>query len=55
MKKDKTNTINNSVPIEKQDTAAWANFKSLQPETRVIIPSEEAIDDARDWVNHNEK
>lgn len=36
-------------------TEAWADHKSYDPETHVSIPSEEAVEDAKEWVEGNEK
>jgi hypothetical protein len=43
------------VPIEKHDTAAWANIEKTKPVSNVTIPSEEQVDNARDHVDVNEK
>ena len=41
-------------PIERHDTAAWcAHIESAKPESNVQIPSEEAVIEAREWVNTN--
>lgn len=55
MKFKRTYSIDNSEPIENQETAAWANIETVQPESRVPIPRQEAISDAKDWVEHNKK
>ena len=43
------------VPIEKHDTAAWANIEKTKPVSNVTVPSEEQVDNARDHVDANEK
>lgn len=41
-------------PIERHDTAAWrVHIESAKPESNVPIPSEEAVIEAREWVNTN--
>ncbi|PKM50866.1 MAG: DUF3787 domain-containing protein [Firmicutes bacterium HGW-Firmicutes-7] len=55
MKINKTHSIDNKNPIENHQTAAWADIEKVQPESRVPIPSQEAVDRAKDWVEENEK
>ena len=45
----------NKQPIEKHDTAAWADVKTKKPESNVTIPSDFAMENAKDWVDSNEK
>jgi hypothetical protein len=42
-------------PIEKHDTAAWADISEKQPVSNVTIPSNFAVENAKDWVDTNEK
>jgi len=42
-------------PIEKHDTAAWANIEDLKPESRVHLPSEEEVNNAKEYVDDNKK
>ena len=42
-------------PIEKHDTAAWADVNKKRPISNVTIPSEFAVENAKDWVDSNEK
>lgn len=42
-------------PIEKHDTAPWANIKKTKPLSNVAIPSEEDVDYAKRWVDMNQK
>jgi hypothetical protein len=42
-------------PIEKHDTAAWADVSKKQPVSNVTIPSDFAVENAKDWVDTNEK
>lgn len=43
------------VPIEKHDTAAWANIEKLKPVSKVSMPSENDTKNAKDYVDANEK
>lgn len=43
------------VPVEKHDTAAWANIERTKPVSNVTVPREEQVDNARDYVNDNQK
>lgn len=59
--KDKSN-INDTikresmtVPIEKHDTASWANMENLKPVSRVNVPSETEVRNAKEYVDSNEK
>ncbi len=36
-------------------TEAWADQEKLKKETNVNIPSEQAVEDAKEWVEENEK
>ena len=36
------------------ETEAWADMKDNDPETKVNIPSERAVEDAKEWVEENE-
>lgn len=42
-------------PIEKHETAAWANIEETKPVSNVTIPSENETQNAKDWVDSNEK
>ena len=57
-KADKVQTIkstNYKTPIEKHDTAAWANIQDYKPESRVHLPGEEEVVNAKDYVDENQK
>lgn len=43
------------VPIEKHDTAAWADIEKTKPVSNVTIPDELQVNNARDYVNENQK
>lgn len=36
-------------------TEAWADMSKLAKDTKVNIPSEEAVEAAKEWVEENEK
>lgn len=42
-------------PIENHSTAAWANQSQLKAVSKVNIPDEQQVEDARDYVNENQK
>lgn len=44
-----------AMPIEKQDTAAWANMEKTKPLSNVNIPNEYEIDLAKEYVDSNQK
>lgn len=44
-----------ALPIENHETAAWmSGWKAIKPESNVVIPTEEAVRDAKDWVDANQ-
>ncbi|HEX2947826.1 MAG TPA: DUF3787 domain-containing protein [Clostridia bacterium] len=43
------------VPVEKHDTAAWANIEKKKSHSRVTVPSEFQITNAKIHVDENEK
>lgn len=55
MAKNKTKQKNMGKPIEKHDTAAWANIEDLQPNSRVTLPSNTQVKNAKEYVDTNEK
>ncbi|SNX54251.1 DUF3787 domain-containing protein [Thermoanaerobacterium sp. RBIITD] len=42
-------------PIEKHETASWANIKETTEKANVPIPSEMEVINAKKWVDENEK
>ncbi|MBU3073043.1 CDIF630_02480 family spore surface protein [Clostridium estertheticum] len=42
-------------PIEKHDTASWANISDQKPVSKVPIPSELEVNNAKDWVDDENK
>jgi hypothetical protein len=44
-----------NTPIEKHETASWANIEDLESTTNVTIPSETQVINAKEYVDSNEK
>lgn len=44
-----------AMPIEKHNTAAWANIEETKPVSNVTIPSEIQVRNAKEHVDTNEK
>lgn len=42
-------------PVEKHDTAAWANINKTKPVSKVNIPDEVQVRNAKEYVDTNEK
>lgn len=42
-------------PIEKHDTAAWADIEKEKPVSKVTVPSEFSTNYAKGWVEENKK
>lgn len=42
-------------PIEKHETASWANISKTKSVSKVTIPSNTETRNAKDWVDINEK
>ena len=55
MAENKYKDINMRTPIEKHDTAAWANIESKKPVSDVTLPSEIQVKNAKKHVDTNEK
>ncbi len=51
----KVRIYRNYRPIERHDTAAWANIKKLKEISKVSIPNEFEVENAKDWVDSNQK
>ncbi|NLZ39527.1 MAG: DUF3787 domain-containing protein [Firmicutes bacterium] len=43
------------VPIEKHNTAAWADIEQLKEKSKVSIPSEADVLNAKEYVDSNQK
>lgn len=46
---------NVGIPIERQNTAAWANIEKQQPKSKVSIPDFHQVMNAKEWVDSNQK
>lgn len=55
MQKNKTKQKNRTKPIESHETAAWANIEELKAESRVPIPNDVEVENAKKWVDKNQK
>ncbi|MGI6083930.1 MAG: CDIF630_02480 family spore surface protein [Acetivibrionales bacterium] len=44
-----------AAPIERHDTAAWANIESTKQISKVTMPSEEQVDNAKQHADSNQK
>lgn len=55
MDKNEFKKKNNFTPIENHETAAWANIETLKEGSRVFIPNETEVRNAKEWVDSNEK
>ena len=42
-------------PVKNEGTAAWANIDSLQPESKVSIPSLDNVEEAKEWVDNGSR
>ncbi|MFW6264991.1 MAG: CDIF630_02480 family spore surface protein [Bacillota bacterium] len=42
-------------PIENHQTAAWANIQNLEGQARVFDPADQGVEDAKEYVDDNEK
>jgi hypothetical protein len=42
-------------PIERHDTAAWANTAETKEVSNVEIPSQLGVKNAKEWVDTNQK
>lgn len=55
MANNKFKEKNMAKPIENHATAAWANQAQFKSVSMVNLPDEEQIENARDYVNENQK
>ncbi|MDF2556550.1 MAG: hypothetical protein K0R71_378 [Bacillales bacterium] len=46
---------NVSLPVEKHDTAAWANIYKTKEISNVTVPQEFEMLEAKEWVDYNQK
>jgi len=43
------------VPIEHHNTAAWADAEGLKPDSKVNLPNEVQVRNAKEYVDTNQK
>lgn len=55
MAKNKFKEKNMARTIENHQTAAWANIEDLKPVSRVPVPSEVEVRNAKEYVDTNQK
>ncbi|MFZ5968746.1 MAG: CDIF630_02480 family spore surface protein [Bacillota bacterium] len=55
MAKNKFKEKNMGMPIENHQTAAWANIEKQKPHSRVPIPNDKEVINAKEWVEENQK
>ena len=55
MAKNKNKEKNMAMPIERHDTAAWANINKMKASSKVNIPDEIQVRDAKEYVDSNQK
>lgn len=55
MAKNKAKEKNMAIPVEKHETAAWANIEETKPVSVVPIPSKIQVRNAKEYVDTNEK
>lgn len=55
MEGDRVKDSSVELPIEKHDTASWANIHKKKPVSKVSVPSEFDVKNAKDYVDSNEK
>ena len=44
-----------AIPVEKHDTAAWANIEKTKRVSKVTIPSELQVNNSKEHADSNEK
>lgn len=55
MAKNKYKKNHMATPIENHDTAAWANTSKMKPVSKVNIPDEVQVRNAKEYVDTNQK
>ncbi|HZJ56793.1 MAG TPA: DUF3787 domain-containing protein [Clostridia bacterium] len=55
MSKGRYKIKNALVPIENHYTAAWANAEGIKPDSKVNLPNEIQIRNAKEYVDTNQK
>lgn len=49
------NDDKNKAKLGSSETEAWADHKTIDKDTKINIPSEAAVENAKEWVEENEK
>ncbi|NLY11786.1 MAG: DUF3787 domain-containing protein [Firmicutes bacterium] len=55
MKNDKVKRKHQAKPIERHDTAAWASIAYEKEKSKVTVPAEFEMANAKDYVDENHK
>jgi hypothetical protein len=55
MAKNKFKQKSMKVPIENHRTASWSNIEKLESKSNVPIPDEHEVENAKKWVEKNQK
>ncbi|EOC99577.1 CDIF630_02480 family spore surface protein [Caldisalinibacter kiritimatiensis] len=55
MKKNKYKLKEKEAPVENHETAAWSNITKTKDVSRVPLPNEFSVEEAKEWVDKNEK
>lgn len=55
MLREKLKALFMKEPVEKHETAAWANIKDTKPESNVPIPDVVDVENAKEYVEENKK
>jgi len=55
MAKNRYKETNMAAPIENHQTASWANIESVKEVSRVPLPSVFEVENAKGWVDENQK
>jgi hypothetical protein len=51
----KTNLEKDKAKLGSSQTEAWADAKKYEKDTHINLPSEAAVENAKEWVDENEK
>lgn len=55
MDKNRTKEFFMKAPVEKHDTAAWANIENVKPVSKVAVPNIVQVINAKEYVDTNQK
>lgn len=47
--------LHSTTPIKREDTAAWADIDNVLPHSKVSVPSETNVTNAKEWVDNGSK